>query len=551
MQVIIIGGVVAGTSAAIGARKNSEEAKITIYDRDVDFNHSGYATHYVVGGQVESIDQLTPRSVEWFKERHNIDVHTSHEILKIDSDKKIVYGKNLKTGKKFQDKYDHLIFATGSSPTVPPVFKDKNFSNVFTIKNVQGGRELQACIDQIQPKSVVVIGGGYIGLGVSEQLKKLGMNVDILEFFDYPMSVLDEEVSIHIADILQENEVNFFGGDGVVELVSENEKLKKVITEDNKEYTGDLFIVATGVRPNTELAESIGVNLGESGAIKVNNKMATNISNVYAVGDVAEAFHVISKEPIYLPLATTAAKMGRVAGDVITGGRLRFNGILGTSVVRLFDETIAATGLTEKAARAKNYQPIVMMNTNLSKLRFMGGEDILIKVIADQKSEEVLGVQMIGKEGVARIIDVFATAMTFRAKSFDLIQLDLAFTPPISTPVDPVLATGVNLYHTMNQAPLVTPNEMMHWIKENTVFQLIDIRSETDFKENHIKKARNIPIDKLRDTLSYLDKERRTIVYSNTGEKGYIAQEILLNKGFEKVYNLSGGINNYRSFYKN
>lgn len=549
MKIVIIGGVASGTSAAIAARKNSEDAEIIIYDRDVDFNHAGYATHYVIGGQVESIDQLTPRSIDWFKDRHNIDVHTSHEILGIDSDQKIVYGNNLETNENFQDDYDQLVFATGSSPTVPPAFRDKKFTNVFTVKNVEGGRNLQACIDEIQPKKVVVVGGGYIGLGVSEQLKNRGMEVNILEFLDYPMSPMDSEMSIRIADILSKNGVNFYGDDGVMELITEGKKLRKVVTGKNKEYTADLFIVATGIRPNTELAESIGVELGSSGAIKINDKLQTNILDVYAVGDVAEAFHAISKDPLYLPLATTAAKMGRVAGDVITGGRLRFKGVLATSVVRLFDQTIGSTGLTEKAARNKGYQLEVMTNTNLSKLKFMGGEDILIKAVADRETEELLGVQIIGSEGVARIIDVFATAMTFRAKVSDLIQLDLAFTPPISTPVNPVLATGISLFDAIDKAPLITPEELNEQMKEESKTLLIDIRSEENFKDEHIKEAKHIPVDELRKKLDELDKTTGIIVYSNTGEKAYVAQKILLNKGFNQVYNLSGGINNYRSLY--
>ncbi|MDN6195439.1 MAG: FAD-dependent oxidoreductase [Atopostipes suicloacalis] len=459
-------------------------------------------------------------------------------------------GKNLKNNQKFEDFYDKLIFANGSSPTVPPVFREKEFTNVFTVKNVQGGRELQACINQIKPKNAVIVGGGYIGLGVSEQLTNLGLEVNTLEFLDHPMPAMDKEISIRIENILKENGVKFHGGDGVVELVSKDKQLKKVITASKKEYSADLFIVATGVRPNTELAESIGIELGISKAIKVNEKLETNIPDIYAVGDVAEAFHAITKEPIYLPLATTAAKMGRAAGDLLTGGTLRFKGVLATSVVRLFGQTIASTGFTEKAAREKGYEVITVTNTEQSKLKFMGGEDIVIKAVADKNSNQLLGVQIIGREGVARIIDVFATAMTFRAKVSDLIQLDLAFTPPISTPVDPVLAMGINLYHASEKTPLLTAEEMNQRLKEVPELVLIDIRSEEDFKKNHIENAKNFPIDQLRNTMSELSKNKGYIVYSNTGEKAYTAQEILVNKGFKEVYALSGGINNYRHLFE-
>ncbi len=547
MKILIIGGVSAGASAAIAARENSEDAEITIYDRDVDVAHSAYATHYVIGGVVESLEKLTPRSCEWFKRRHNIDVYNQHEISKIDHEKKTVYGINLVTNEEFEDNYDQLIFATGSSATVPPVFRDKQFSNVFTVKNVQGGRELEKCIERIQPKNVVVVGGGYIGLGVSEQLTNIGMNVTTLEFLDYPMAQLDPEISVHIADILKENGVEFYGGDGVTELVSEDGELKKVITGKGKEYKADLFIVATGVRPNTELAESIGVELGVSRAIKVNEKLETNIPDIHAIGDVAEAFHAITKEPIYLPLATTAIKMGRAVGDLLTGGSERFNGILGTSVVRFFGQSIAATGLTEKAARNKGLDIVVSINSNLSRLRFMGGEDIFIKAIADRETEEIVGVQLIGAEGVDRLIDVFATAMTFRAKVSDLSQLDLVFTPPISTPVDPVMSTGMNLFNAIHGEPLVTPEELNEKVDDHLI---IDLRTKKEFAENHIPNAMSLPMDDFRKNLDKLAQKEKIIVYSASGKNGDIAQKILLNKGFENVYNLSGGIVNYSTLYR-
>lgn len=547
MKILIVGGVSAGASAAIAARGNSEDAEITIYDRDIDVAHSAYATHYVIGGVVESLEKLTPRSCEWFKRKHNIDVYNQHEILKIDHENKTVYGINLMTKEEFEDDYDQLIFATGSSATVPPVFKDKQFSNVFTVKNVQGGRELEKCIERIQPQNVVVVGGGYIGLGVSEQLTNIGMNVTILEFLDYPMAQLDPEISIHIADILKDNGVKFYGGDGVTELIDEDGELKKVITGKGKEYAADLFIVATGVRPNTELAESIGVELGVSRAIKVNEKLETNIPDIHAIGDVAEAFHVITKEPIYLPLATTAIKMGQAVGDLLTGGNARFNGILGTSVVRLFGQSIAATGLTEKAAKNKGLDIVVSTNSNLSRLRFMGGEDILIKAIADRYTEEILGVQLIGAEGVDRLIDVFATAMTFRAKVSDLPQLDLVFTPPISTPIDPVMSTGMNLFKAIHGEPLVTPEELNEKLDNHLI---IDLRTNEEFVENHISSAISLPMEEFRNNLDKLTQKENIIVYSASGKNGDVAQKILLNKGFKNVYNLSGGIANYSTLYR-
>lgn len=550
MKIVIIGGVAAGTSAAVRARRNSEQAEIVIYDRDIDIAHAGFATHYAVGGQVDSMEELVPKKPEWFKQYYNIDVQTRHEITKIDHENKIVYGINLATNEEFEDTYDSLIFANGAVLGTPPVFRDKEFDNVFRVKTVQMGRELQKYIDETNPKTAVVIGTGYIGLGVSEQLTKAGIKVRALDFLKYPMAQLDHDISTHIADILEENGVTFHGNEGAVELQGTDNCLDHVITTKGNDYQADLYIVATGIRPNTFLAESIGVKLGVTRAIKVNERMETNIPDVYAVGDVAEAYNVITKEPMYLPLATTASKMGRIAGDVITGGTLTFKGILGTSAVRLFGQTIASTGMTEMKARERGLDPIVLTNVKAETLTFMGGKDILIKAVANPETEEILGVQIIGPEGVERRIDVFATAMSLGAKASDLFHLDLAFTPPISTPKDPVMYTGMALTNAIDNSPIITPDTLYKMIHDHEDVQLIDVRDEAQFNENHIETAINVPFMTLRETMSDLDMNKRTVVYCHSGQTSYNAQRILLNSGFKEVYNLTGGNQNYQIVLK-
>ncbi len=550
MKILIIGGVAAGTSAAVRARRNSETAEIVIYDRDVDIAHAGFATHYAVGGVVNSMDELVPKTPEWFKTMHNIDVHTQHEITEIDHEKKKVYGKDLIHNKAFSDHYDKLIFANGAVLGTPPVFQGKEFDNVFRVKTVQMGRKLQEYIDKTKPKTAVVIGTGYIGLGVSEQLTKAGIQVRTLDFLKYPMAQLDHDISTHLADILENNGVEFHGNEGVVELTAADNCLEHVITTEGHDYEADLYIVATGIKPNTALAESIGVELGVTRAIKVNDKMETNLSDIYAVGDVAEAFHVITKEPMYLPLATTASKMGRIAGDVVTGGHLRFKGILGTSAVRLFNQTIAATGMTEMKARAKGLDPVVLTTVRPDTLKFMGGQDILIKAVADPETEELLGVQIIGPEGVERRIDVFATAISLGAKVSDLFHLDLAFTPPISTPKDPVMYTGMALSNAIDGASLITPETLYKMIHDHEEVQLIDVREAEAYKENGIETAINIPMPLFRQRLNELAKDKRTVIYCERGENSYNAQRILLNNGFKDVYNLSGGNQNYQIVLK-
>ena len=547
MKIVIIGGVAAGTNAAVRARRNSEEAEIVIYDRDVDVAHAGFATHYAVGGQVESMDKLVPYDAKWFKDIYNIDVKTQHEVVKIDYDKKIVTVRNLETQDEFEDSYDTLVFANGTVFGTPPVFRDKSFDNMFRIKTVQLGRRLEDYIKKENPKTAIVIGAGYIGLGVSEQLTKAGIKVRTVDFLKYPMAQLDNDMSTYIADILEENGVTFHGNEGVVELQSDGDCLESVTTSLNHVYEADMFILSTGVKPNTELAESIGVEIGDTRAIKVNEKMQTNLEGVYAVGDVAEAYHAITKKPIYLPLATTAAKMGRVAGDVITGGDLTFKGILGTSVVRLFGHTIAGTGMTETLARTDGFEPIVLTSVQSDHLSFMGGKDMIIKAIAHPETERLLGFQIIGPEGVERRIDVFATAMTANMKASDLFDIDLAFTPPVSTPKDPVMYTGMALTNAIQNSPLITAKELHRCIEDSDEITIIDVREENTFNKNHITNAINIPLKELRGRINELDSKARTVVYCNSGRTSYTAQRILLNRGFKDVSNLTGGNMSYQN----
>jgi len=549
MKIVIIGGVAAGTSVGAKARRNNEDAEIVIYDRDFDVSYSICAIPYAVSGEVDSIDELTPRDAEWFKKRYNIDVQAGHEVTHIDHESQTIQGKNLATGEDFEDTYDTLVFANGSMFNTPPVFKGQSFSNVFQIKNIESGKAIKQYINENKPKTATIIGAGYIGLEMAEQLKELGLDVTILEFSDYPMPHLDEDMSMRVKDILDDNAIAFYGSEGVTELHGED-TLETVTTSQNNEFSADVFVVATGVKPNTELAESIGVHLGETGAIQINDKLETNQPHVYAVGDVTESYHVITKEPLYRPLATTANKMGRIAGDVITGGDLRFRGILGTSILRLFDQTIAFTGLSEKDIKSRGIEPVILTNIKPAIPKYMGGKEMVIKGLADPNTKELLGVQIIGPEGVDKRIDVFATAMTFNAKVTDLFHLDLAYAPPFSTTKDPVMYTGMALSNAMNKNPLITPEELIERQSNNETLNIIDLRSKKQFEESHVPGAVHIPLKDLREELTTFNKELPTIVYCNSGVSGNAGQNILLQNNFPEVYNISGGNKNYQKIHQ-
>ena len=546
MKIIIIGSVAAGTSVAAKARRNTEDAEIVLYDKDMDVSYAVCGIPYAVGGEVENFDELTPRNAEWFKKRYDVDIHTSHEITQVDYDKKLVHGINLITKKSFTNNFDVLVLATGSVYNTPEIFVNRHFDNVFQVKNISSGKSIKKFVDENEPKKAVVIGAGYIGLEMAEQLQRLGLEVSLLQRSKYPMSHLDWDMSSRIINEMKRKNIAFFPEE-TVRKVNGYGRLKSIETAKGTIFSADIFVLATGVKPNTELAKSMGIKLGITGAIEVNDKLETNLPNVYAVGDVAESFDRITRRPIYRPLASTANKMGRIAGDVITGGNLRHKGILGTGILRFFDLTIAQTGLTEKDALASGIAITTLYNIKPNKPDYMNGKEMVIKAIANKKNGKILGAQIIGYDGVDKRIDVLATAISFGATAEDLFHLDLAYAPPFSTTKDPIHYTGMALNNDINNdTPLMTPIELLRRIDGGEKLQIIDTRSRKQFETSKVEGAIHIPLAELRDRYEELDKECVTVTYCNKGVTGNAAQNILLNKGFKQVYNLSGGNKNYQ-----
>ena len=545
MKLLIIGSVAAGTSVGAKARRNNEDLQITIYDRDQDISYSGCGIPYFVGGEIADIDELTPRDAAFFKKRYNIDIHTRHEVESIDHARKTATIVNLVTGDKFIDTYDTLVLATGASSIVPPL-PGVDHDNVFTVRNVRNADAIRSYIEQHDPKTATIVGGGFIGLEMAEQLTYRGIQVTLVERLPQVMPPLDRDMAERVADHLKDKGVELLLGESVTAF-NGTERVTEVALESGKSIATDLVILSVGVKPNTKLAQQIGVEMGQTGAIAVNRKMQTNLTDVYAVGDVAESFSVITGEAIYRPLGSTANKMGRIAGMVITGEAAEHRGILGTGIFKAFDLTVAQTGLTEKEAREAGYDIEVLHNIKPDRPEYMGGKEMTIKAIADRATGRVLGAQIVGPQGVDKRIDVLATAITFKAKAEDLFHLDLAYAPPFSTTKDPVLYTGMALDNAIKKtARLMTPNELIEQVTGGKSFQIIDTRSKTQFEKSCVDGAIHIPLGELRTRAKELDPTLPTIVYCNKGVTGNAAQNVLKNLGFTDVCNLSGGNKNYQ-----
>ena len=541
MRILIIGAVAAGTSAAAKARRNNDLAEIVIYEMDKDISYSGCGLPYYIGGKIEDIGELTPRDSVFFKKKYNIDVFTEHEVLKIDLEAKALTVKNMNTKEVFIDKYDKLIVSTGAAPFKPNV-EGIASDHVFFLRNVQNARDIRSFIEERKPKHAVIAGTGFIGFEMLENLIAQGIDVTIVEKQSKITPNLDEDMAAYLENALIKKNISIIKSSAIVTIQKD-----KVILEDGREIESNMVIMATGVKPNVALAKEAGIEIGVTGAIKVNSKMQTNIQDVYACGDCIETFSTITGKHIYRPLGSTANKTGRIAGDALTGGTLEYRGNLSTAIFKLFDLTIASTGLSETDAIAEGYEVVTCHNIKHDKPEYFHGKEMIIKAIADKATEKLIGVQIVGYEGVDKRIDVFATLITYGAKVDDLFHLDLAYAPPFSTTKDPVHYTGMILDNALNKKrPIITAKEAQKLVSKGEKIQVIDTRVKKQYEEAHIENAVNMPQDQLREELKTLDKDILTITYCNKGVTGNAAQNILINHGFNKVYNLSGG----HKFYK-
>ncbi len=538
MKIIVIGAVAAGTSAAAKARRNDDHAQITIYEKDKFISYSGCGMPYYIGGKTEGFDTIIPRDAQFFKKKYNIDIHTEHEVLSIDKDKKTVEVKNLTTGEIFNDDYDKLVISTGAS-VVKPNIKGSEMENVFYLRNPGDALKIKTFIDTFKPKKAVVAGTGFVGLEMLENLTEQGIQTTVVEIKDKITPNLDYDMAKILESRLAKKGVNILKSTSILEIDKNS-----VLLSNNQNLDCDLVILATGVRPNTALAVSCGIELGVTGAIKVDKNMRTNIAGIYACGDCIETFMIITNKPVYRPLGSTANKTGRITGDNISGVNSTYKGNLGTGIFKVFDIAAASTGLSEQEALDEGFDIEVCHNIKPDKPQYMGGKELIIKAVANKADGRLLGAQIIGYEGVDKRIDVLVTLITYKATVDELFDLDLAYAPPFSTTKDPIHYTGMILDNSINKKrPVITNNNLSNFAD----LQLIDARSNSDFEnKGTVESAVNIPHAKLRKELEKLDKNKPTVTFCNKGVTGNAAQNILLGNGFKEVYNLSGG----HKFYK-
>jgi len=443
-RLVVIGGVAAGLSAASRARRVNAELEILVYEKGPDISYSACGLPYFIAGQVREADALRVYSPEFFRTRRNIQVSTSHEVTELSPSRRRVTVLTPGGAEPQEIHYDRLVIATGAQPARPEI-PGLDLRGVFHVNDLQSTVALKRCLESRRPRKAAIIGGGYIGLEMADALKTCGLEVTLVERSPGLFEAADEEVASRVESELASRGVRVVKGAAVTALVGDREGQLRRVVWDEGSATGaqgseaDCAILATGVRPRTKLAAEAEIVLGSTGAIAVNEFMETNQPGVFAAGDCAETVNLVSGRAAYVPLGTTANKQGRVAGENAAGGRARFRGIVGTAVCKVFSLEVARTGLNIAEAKQAGFRVAAAVVQAGSRARYLGGMEVTVKLVADRASGRLLGAQMAGVEGVAKRIDVLATALQARMTVEQVAELDLGYAPPFSTVYDPVL----------------------------------------------------------------------------------------------------------------
>ncbi|HOO56654.1 MAG TPA: FAD-dependent oxidoreductase [bacterium] len=544
-RILIVGGVAGGASAAARARRLSEDAEIIIFEQGKYISFANCGLPYYIGGTIKDRDSLLVSTPETFRTKFNIDVRTLHEVSKIDSENKTIEVLNLVTGETLVEKYDKLILSPGAVPAKPPI-PGIDIDSILTLRNIPDTDMIKKLIDDKKVENTVIVGAGYIGLEMAENLAVRGIKVTIVEMLDQVMPPLDYEMAAIILDTLNDNNIKVKLGSRVTGF-EKTESGKSIVLTDSENIETDLILLSIGVKPDIKLAAAAGLELGVTGGIKVDDHLRTSDPSIYAVGDAIEVTDVVSEKPVLRPLAGPANKQGRIAADNVFGRNSVFKGVLGTSILKLFDLMIACTGNNEKSLIDNNIPYLASYTHSASNAGYYpGGMRMAIKLLFSPGDGKILGAQIVGEKGADKRIDVIATAMKAQMNVFDLEELELAYAPPFSSAKDPVNIAGFVAGNILKG-----DHEVVHWNeiedldKEKYVF--IELRDNEEFEVfDPLEGSLHIPLRELRSRLHELDRNKTYIPYCAIGLRGYLAHRILVQAGF-KSKNLSGGVETYRA----
>ena len=542
MKVVIVGGVAGGATAAARIRRLDENAEIIIFERSGYVSYANCGLPYYIGGEISDKEDLFLQTPEGFWSRFKIDVRTLHEVTKINRDRKTVTVLDKMSGKVFEESYDKLILSPGAKPVMPDFCKG-NCSNIFTLRTVEDTLKIREFTDNYPIKTAVIIGGGFIGLEMAENLKNRGIDVTVIQKGDHLLNTVDSDIASFIHTNLRTKGINI--------LLNANVKSieKNIVVTDCKEIPADMVIVSVGVSPENTLAKDAGLALGVKGAIAVSDNMQTSDDDIYAVGDAVEVINFILKDKAVITLAGPANKQGRIAADNICGINSTYKGTQGASVIKLFDMTVASTGMTDTQLKNSNmdYEKVIL--SPLSHAGYYPGATVMtLKVIFEKETYKILGAQAVGYEGVEKRIDVIATAIFAGLTADKLKDLELSYAPPYSSAKDPVNMAGFIIENMKNGIVGQFYYEDIPSLQKRDDVTLLDTRTVYEYMRGHAEGFINIPVDELRERLTELDSSKPVYVMCQSGLRSYLATRILMQNGFD-AYNFAGGYRLYGTMY--
>lgn len=540
MKIVIIGGVAGGMSAATRLRRLNEQAEIIVLEKGPYVSFANCGLPYYVAGEIENRFDLLVQTPEQLKARFRLDVRPNSEAIKIDTEgKEIMVASESDT---YTLAYDKLILSPGAKPFIPPIKGLEMAKNSFTLRNVPDVDEVMTYIESHNPKKAVIIGAGFIGLEMAESLVNRGIHVTIVEKAPHVLPTIDEEMAAFITKELSKNQINVITGTSVIGIENEG---RSVIIENGAKIETDFILLSVGVQPESRLAVDSGIQTGLRGGIVVDDNYQTSAKDVYAVGDAILVKQYSTQKDTLISLASPANRQGRQVADILSGLKRKNLGSLGTAIVRVFDQTIASTGLTEQQLKSeeKNYQVVHIQGKNHAGY-YPNASMILLKLLFNPISGEIYGAQAVGKEGVDKRIDILATAIKGNLTVEDLPELEFTYAPPFGSAKDPVNMAG---YAALNSMEGIT--ESIQWYELQSYLEkgalLLDVRGEKEIATNgYFPNALTIPLDSLRERMHELPQDKEFIVSCQSGLRSYIAERILKQNGF-RVKNLDGAFSLY------
>lgn len=540
-KILIVGGVAGGMSAATRLRRLNENAEIIVFEKSPYVSFANCGLPYYVGGEIAEREKLIVQSAKALKNRFNLEVRENSEVIAIDSEgKKVTVVSN---GESYVESYDKLILSPGAKPLIPQIKGLNQATNVFSLRNIPDVDKIMTYLKANAPKSATIIGAGFIGLEMAENLAKRGLSVTIVEKAPHVLPTIDREMAAFVNEELIKNNLSVMTNRGAVEF-----KNDEILLDNGENLQSDLTILSVGIQPETSLAKSAGIKLGLRNAILVDEHYETSVKDIYAVGDAIVVKNQLGQDAL-ISLASPANRQGRQVADIISGLPVKNRGSLGTAIVRVFDLQVASTGLSEFQLRGlKINHKIVHVTANNHAGYYPDATSIVLKLIFEPESGQIFGAQAIGKEGVDKRIDILSTAIKAKLTVFDLPELELTYAPPFGSAKDPVNMAGyaaINLL--LGQSENIQWHELAAELAKGKV--LLDVRNPNELAKGKFKNSQNIPLDDLRERLNELDKKTEYIVSCQSGLRSYNAERILKQEGY-KVKNLDGAFGLYSKVTK-